>query len=338
MAQAVSYGLIGRSQRHSPSGWININCPMCVLLGHARPDKFHRCGLMLRDEVVVFCFNCKFKSGYRLGLPLPHKMRQFLERLGVGSREVKLLGLWAEQMCRKVADNPLLQQQWHALPQFDEHTLPPDAKTLQAWADLDCSEPDYIDTLNYLLSRGETAATATTYYWSPEPEVRRRVIIPCYQQKKLVGWIARSIDPDVKQRYYRQAPSQLLYNIDLLQHPHRPYAFIVEGVFDALCIDGIGALGGTLNEQQIAWINQSNKQAIVVPDRDKAGLGLVDIALDQGWYVAFPCYGRHQWWDADVKDAAAAVQRHGKLVTLQSIITTMTSNPTKIKQRSRYLV
>lgn len=333
IAHAIGHALIGRPQRHSNTGWTNINCPMCTLLGHPRADRLKRCGVMLNPDVVVFCFNCKFKTGYRVGWPLHDKTRRFLEQLGIPDREVKILGLWAEQMRRKVTDSPVLQQQLQILPQFDATNLPDDAQPLQQW---DCNDRDYLDTVNYLLSRGDTAATATTYYWSPQPLLRRRLIIPCYQHHRVVGWLARSIDPHVKQRYYRQAPSQLLFNIDLLQAPQRAYVFIVEGAFDALCIEGVAALGGTLNAQQVAWIKQSDKQIVVVPDRDKAGMGLVNLAIEHGWAVAFPCYGRHQWWDHDVKDAAAAVQRYGQLFTLQSIIATMTSDPRHIRLRSRY--
>lgn len=310
---------------------------MCTLLGHSRRDRFSRCGIkFVIDGIIVRCFNCHFKTGYRVGLPLGRKMRSFLEQLGVPPREVKLLGLWAEQVRHQGGHDFSLPKDYSALPQFYDMALPPDARSLEEWADLDCNDPDYITAVGYLLSRGETAATATTYYWTPDEKLRQHLIIPCYQQHRIVGWVARATSNNIEPRYHRQTPSNLLFNVDLLHVPHRSYVFVVEGVFDALCIEGVAALGGTLNAQQIAWIDQSQKQKVVVPDRDRAGMDLVEVAIEQGWWVAIPCYGKHQWWDLDIKDPAAAVERYGKLYTIQSIIATMTKDAGQIRQRSSY--
>jgi hypothetical protein len=338
VSQALSDALLGRPKRHSNNGWTNYCCPMCVLLGHSRPDRFFRFGIKFGiDEVRVYCFNCRFATGYRLGLPLRMRMRSLLEQLGVSERDVKLLAHWAARISHEVAIDPALQKDLQVLPQFDDIDMPQDAKSLQEWADLDCNDPDYIAAVEYLLSRGETAATATTYFWTPCEKLRHRLIIPCYQNHRIIGWIGRAVSSEIEPRYHRQSPSNFLFNVDLLRAPHRPYVFVVEGVFDALCIEGVSALGGTLTDQQIAWINQSEKQIVVVPDRDRAGLDLIEIAIAQGWWVATPCYGAHQWWDNDIKDAAAAVERYGKLVTLQSIIATKTQDPGKIRQRTSYL-
>ena len=313
---------------------------MCTLRAHARADRRFRCGVRNDGEsIAVWCFNCHFKTGYRLGGILGVNMKMFLEQLGVASRDVKHLGYWAEQMRIRLANDPRLQQQMQVSvrQEFATIELPPATLSLQAWADLGCDDPDYLDTIEYLLSRGDTAATATTYYWTPETDhnLHRRLIIPCYQRNRLVGWTARIID-NMEPRYHKQTPSNLLFNIDLLTAAHRRYLFIVEGVFDALVIDGVGALGGSLNEQQIGWLNQSDKQPIIVPDRDKSGSGLIDVAITQGWPVATPHYGKHQWWDADVKDAAEAVLRYGKLYTLQSIVATLAHDAGQIRQRTSY--
>jgi DNA primase len=116
----------------------------------------------------------------------------------------------------------------------------------------------------------------------------------------------------------------------------RKYVFLVEGPFDALVIDGVAALGASLNERQIAWIAASDMQPIVVPDRDFAGNRLIDIAITQNWPVAFPHYGRHQWWEADIKDVDDAVRRYGKLYVMQSLLATAEVDHRKIQQRAKY--
>ena len=340
VGQALAYALIGRPYKPSATGRYYC-CPVCTLRGQPRPDRRFRCGIRDDGDIIkIHCFNCHLKTGYHLGSILGYNVRTFLEQLGVPSRDVKYLGLWAEQKRLELAHDPRIQEQFQAttLPQFNATLLPPETQSIETWADLGCNDPDYLDTIAYLLSRGETAATATTYYWTPETEhdLHRRLIIPCYQHGRVVGWTARSITEDIQPRYHKQTPSNLLFNIDLLNAANRYYIFIVEGVFDALVIDGVGALGGSLNEQQIGWINQTDRQPIVVPDRDRAGSYLIDIAITQGWPVATPHYGKHQWWDADVKDAADAVLRYGKLYTLQSIVATLTYDAGQIRQRTSY--
>jgi hypothetical protein len=91
-----------------------------------------------------------------------------------------------------------------------------------------------------------------------------------------------------------------------------------------------------LNERQIDWINRCDKQPIVIPDRDKAGSHLIEIAIQQQWAVATPSYGRYQWWDAKVKDAAEAVQLYDRLYTVQSILATQTTHASAIRLRTSY--
>lgn len=341
--RALGSALIGRSSRSSNTGFTNYCCPLCIFRGHSRPDRKHRCGIKYVGETIgINCFNCHFKSRYRLGELLGSDMRFFLEQMGVPKRDVKMLNFWAEQIRTQLANDPSMQHQLNviATPEFPTIDLPSQAHSLQTWASVACDEADYHEAVSYLRARGSEIAGATTYFWTPitTHDLHRRIIIPCYCEQRLVGWTARATSDDIAPRYIKETPSHLLFNIDLLRAPKRAYILLVEGVFDALAIDGIAALGGSLNEQQIAWINQSEKQVIVVPDRDRAGSHLIDIAIQQNWPVATPHYGKHQWWDADIKDAAAAVQRYGKLFTLRSIITTCVHDAGQIRQRTSYRI
>ena len=70
---------------------------------------------------------------------------------------------------------------------------------------------------------------------------------------------------------------------------------------------------------------------ILCPDRDKPGKELIDEALALGWEVSFPP------WYKDVKDAADAVQRYGRLATVASIIKHATSNKIKAQVKAKML-
>ena len=48
--------------KHTPSGWISGNCPMCSKRGH-NPDKRGRGGIRFEDDHFQYnCFNCGFKQ------------------------------------------------------------------------------------------------------------------------------------------------------------------------------------------------------------------------------------------------------------------------------------
>jgi len=266
-------------------------------------------------------------------------MRDFIAALGVSARDVMRLVYWAEQVRSRSAVDPELQETLDSYvpPDYPAMALPEGSKPLQEWVADDCLDPWFLRVAQHLMSRGNTIFDATTYYWTPNTEhhLNRHLIIPCRYQHHLVGWIARAADPRLV-RYRKQTPSDFLFNMDVLGHNQRRYVLIVEGVMDALAIDGIAALGGSLNDKQVAWIERCGKQPIVVPDRDRQGGRLVSIAIDQNWAVATPHYGRHQWWDADIKDAAEAVGRYGKLYTLQSILATLTVDHRSIRMRTSY--
>jgi hypothetical protein len=51
----------------------------------------------------------------------------------------------------------------------------------------------------------------------------------------------------------------------------------------------------------------------------------VDVAIQNGWAVAFPK------WKRGIKDASDASKKYGKLLTVHSILESATSNKTKIK-------
>ena len=124
-------------------------------------------------------------------------------------------------------------------------------------------------------------------------------------------------------------PSGYVFNIDAFANNDREIVIVTEGVFDAIMIDGIAVQGNHVTPEQAHLIDKLGKRVIVCPDKDEAGIELVEQAVVLVWEVSFP------EWHTDCKDAADAVLRYGRLATINSIIKNATSNKIKIQVKSK---
>ena len=335
-----------RHRRATRTGFVNICCPMCVLRGQSRADRFFRCGIANSDGgIVIKCFNCNFIAKWRPGDFLGAGMQQFLRSLGVSSQDIRKMAYWASSVHAMIGLQPDLQIAVRPIkPNFPTICLPEDARTISEWLAAGCDDPDFSMVADHLYQRGEVICRAMTYYWAPS--VGQYLLIPCHHEDRLVGWIGRAIRDDVVPRYWKEVPSHYLFNSQFLAIPERRYVLIVEGAFDALAIDAVGALGSSLTNIQIAWIKQSGKQPIVVADRDEAGEKLAEVAIEHGWAVATMHYGgrgddryaaqANRWWGAEIKDADEAVRHYGRLYVLRSILANLTFHKGLIRQRTQF--
>ncbi len=333
--ETLAGALRGRGKRQN-TGFLDINCPMCTSRGESA-DRRRRCGIKYDAKGIgVNCFNCGFKTKFRVGTSLSKPMQDFLLLVGVPRDEVWKLQHWAFTVSHMMQHTEETFEP-HLQASFPEVALPDGAMTLEAWAQRDHTDPDFLQAATYLFSRGDDLAQATSYYWTPHTaaQLNKRLIIPCFFEGKLVGWTARATGDNMKLKYFNQTPPNYLFNIDALSAPRRKYVIIVEGIFDALALDAVATMGARLNDQQIKWINQSDKIKIVVPDRDKAGGRLIDIAMREQWSVAFPAAGNRAWWEPKIKDAAEACARYGRLWTLRSVLATATDNNLEITNKRR---
>jgi hypothetical protein len=327
-------------RKTSGKNYININCPMCVLLGESRPDSKLRCGIVQNyDGLGVNCFNCHFKTRYVVGQPLGFKLRQFMAELGVDSLTIKRLNHKAFQLKEVAGIAPPPPPRLRPICKVKR--LPAEAKSFEQWAERGTTDPDFIDVARYVASRGDAVWNATTFYWSPQREndLHRRVIVPFLLDGEIVGWTARAIDPAVKKRYHTRSSPNFLFNNQFITG-NRECILLVEGIFDALAIEGIASCGAHINDEQARWLNSTGKTVIVLPDRDGAGTALVDAALKYGWYVSFPRVrgAKLGFWRSNVKDAADAVNAYGRLYTLRTILAATIADKLKIRQLRGTLV
>lgn len=316
------------AQRKRTTGGINVNCPMCVSMGQSRPDTKMRCGVRLFSSggVHIHCFNCKFSTKWAPGLMVPRKVAEFLRTLGMDDRGIQKVKFNAWQYLNvHVAENKPIVSEF--TPKFDPVELPTGARPLREWAEYGLDDPDFLDVLQYAVSRGDEVCSSTDLMWTPDRadnmDMRRRLLIPFYFKDQIVGYTSRAIDQGDSRRYYTKTPAHYLFNNEMM-YRDRKYIILVEGQFDALAIMGVSSQGAKLSPEQATWLRDTGKTIIVLPDQDESGMGMVDLAIANGFHVSFP------QWDSDIKDANDAVLRYGRLFTIKRIIDNATSNLMKI--------
>jgi DNA primase len=211
------------------------------------------------------------------------------------------------------------------LTKFEPVNLPSNVMMLE---DL----PEDHDVRQYAKQRG-LEGTYTLLYFPGDPLYAKRLIVPFTFDGGVVGWTGRHINPPDKTtpKYLHKMSSGYVFNIDRFADSEREIVIVVEGVFDAILVDGIAVLGNHVTPEQAHLIEKLGKRVILCPDRDKPGKELIDEALALGWEVSFPP------WHKDVKDAADAVQRYGRLATVASIIKHATSNKIKAQVKAKML-
>ena len=158
-----------------------------------------------------------------------------------------------------------------------------------------------------------------------------RIIIPSYDSdNRLNYFIARSVFDEETFKYKNPPVSKNVIMFENQINWDEPIT-LVEGVFDAILIDGISVLGNGVTAEQAHLIDKLNKRIILCPDRDNAGKELIDKAIELGWEVSFPP------WHKDIKDAADAVQKYGRMLTLSSIIKYAVDNKIKAQVQAKML-
>jgi DNA primase len=86
-----------------------------------------------------------------------------------------------------------------------------------------------------------------------------------------------------------------------------------------------------ISDDQARLIRSLGRNVIVVPDQDRAGVELIDRAVELGWAVSVPD------WPESVKDVNDAVIKLGKLTTLLTIMQSRETSKIKIELKKRQL-
>jgi hypothetical protein len=317
MIDVVSF-LPGK-RKQTASGWISFNAPCCIHRGDTQ-DKRQRGGMKPSPDGSwsYHCFNCGYTASFVLGRNLTFKARKLLEWMNVPQEEIERMNL--ESLKHKSIEG-LLGERQAIVNQlqnivFEDRDLPHNTQEL---------EPGGIGEA-YLRSRNIPLDYPFLYKTMP----RRGIVIPFTHDNQVVGHTTRFLD-DKTPRYIQDIQHGYVFGTDL-QGTNWQYAIVVEGVFDALSIDGLAVLHAEINDAQVRLIRSLGREVIVVPDQDEAGIKLVDRAVELGWSVSMPA------WPAGIKDVNDAVIHYGRLGALITILQSKETSKIKIELRKKQLV
>lgn len=300
----------------TPSGWRTLNCPMCS-------DTRRRGGVKTDGSRISYnCFNCEFKTSWSPQVGLSKKFRDLAARLGCPDSEIQQATL---ALMRHSAELRRLDPHGRDLGhhKFTVYDRPDNAVDVM-------SLPDHDPVRMYAAQRG---VLGLTELWKLDNTLMRdRLTVPFWHNGELVGYSGRLVKDSPNKRtpkYLNNQSPGYVYNLDAFGQGDRKYIIVVEGVFDAILLDGVSVLSNRVSDQQASQINHTGCEVIVCPDRDQAGDALIQDALKHGWAVSFPP------WQPGIKDAADAVDKYGRAATLNSIIHHSEYNKLKIELRRK---
>lgn len=304
-------------RKQTASGWISFNAPCCIHRGDTQ-DRRQRGGIKpgIDGSFSFHCFNCGYTASFVMGRNITFKARKLLEWMNVPREEIERINL--ESLKHKSIEGMLGERQTIVNQlqniQFEDRDLPADTQPLTATGE------------SYLRSRRLPMDYPFLYKTMPRPGI----VVPFTHDNQVVGHTTRFMD-DRTPRYIQDIQPGYVFGTDL-QGANWQYAIVVEGVFDALSINGLAVLHAEINDAQARLIRSLGREVIVVPDQDLAGMRLVDRAVELGWSVSMPN------WPDGVKDVNDAVIRCGKMATLITIMQAKETSRIKIKLRKKQLV
>ena len=304
-------------RKQTASGWISFNAPCCIHRGDSQ-DKRQRGGMKPSHDGSwsYHCFNCGYTASFVLGRNLTFKARKLLEWLNVPQEEIERINL--ESLKHKsieglLGDRQEVIQKLQSI-EFEDRDLPAETQELNESAK------------EYLQKRCVPLDYPFLYKTMP----RRGVVIPFTHNNQVVGHTTRFLD-DRTPRYIQDIQPGYVFGTDL-QKSNWQTVIVVEGVFDALSINGLAVLHAEINDAQVRLIRSLGREVVVVPDQDEAGMKLVDRAVELGWAVSMPN------WPERVKDVNDAVIQLGRLGCLLTIMQAKETSKIKIELRKKQLV
>jgi hypothetical protein len=304
---------------HPPSGWISRNAPCCEHRGQTK-DTRGRCGLKIFDgeSVTIKCFNCGFSANFTPGKPIYPKFLKLLSWLGIDDDVISQLKLESLKLSELTGSETTIN-----VRKIKSIELPSDTTLLT-------NIKQYEDHIKYIESRGINYNEFPLLV-SSSIQYRRRVIIPFIYQDTIIGYSARSINPNEKNRFIMKQTMPFVYGLNFIK-PEYEWVILSEGLFDAMCIKGLAVCHNEISDEQIDLINDLDKRIIVVPDLDKSGLSmsehsLLNTAIDNDWNVSFP-----EWDSKDINDAYV---RYGSLFVIKHILNNVIDNSLLIKIKQK---
>lgn len=268
------------------------------------------------DNWSYHCFNCDFKCRFTLGKSLSKNLRSLLSYCGVSDELITKYNF--ESLQQKDLIDYVKVKRKKLKVTFKETELPESAVLI------DESNPEHKKFADYINDRG-LSVSDYPFMITPADEGRNsnRIIIPYTMDGKIVGHISRYLDNRIP-KYIKEQQVGYVFGLDL-QKPEYEVCVVVEGIFDALSINGCALTHDTISDEQAELLRRLNRKIIIVPDLDKTGMTICDRALELGFHVAIPN------WTEEIKDTNDAIRKYGKVPTLLSILQSATNNKIKLE-------
>ena len=327
--------LLPARRKTGQNGWISFNAPCCVHNGETA-DTRGRGGVKTGNgQISYHCFNCGYTASFIPGRHLTYKFRKLLAWLGADDNTVRRLVIEAVRLKDLIAPEEIKEPAEEI--KFEARTLPAEAKEIKELnafyllGDYQQVPAEYLAAVEYV-ARRQININKYEFYWTPEEayNLHRRIIVPFYYEKNIIGYTARAIADGIKPKYYSNHPADTVFNLDQ-QQANWQFVIVCEGPFDAMSVDGVAISGSEISDQQAELIDRLQREVIVVPDTDRAGRKLVDRAIELGWTVSFPI------WQETCKDINEAVIKYGKLFVLKSILNARETSKLKIELKRKRL-
>jgi len=315
--------IIPGKKRHSPSGWYSFNAVCCHHRGH-RADKRMRGGLKNEGSIQRYnCFNCGYSCYFEPGKTIHGKTRQLLEWCGVDQEQIQRWNL--ESLQNRDLVELVTEYKKPIQISFEQTDLPDGAELI------DVNNPKHKKFVDYLYSRGASPAEYP-YMVTPYDRARNsnRIIIPFTYKNQIVGYTSRYFDGKIP-KYINNMQPGYLFGIDL-QKSNWQVVLLVEGIFDAIAVDGCALSHSEISVQQAEQLRSLRRKVILVPDQDATGLEVCEQALSLGYSVSIPP------WASYIKDPADAVKQYGKFPTILSILRHATMSRIKIEMRKKQIL
>ena len=289
------------------NGTINFRCPYC---GDSQKDKTKARGYIIekKQEYYYYCHNChinrsfsKFLEEQDPGLYKEYVMETLKEKAGsntnvsnVGtftkaSPAQKWIGMKPFKKLKKISQLPI----HHPAVRYIKERQIPSSLHYKIY---------YVDN-GYKWAKEWLPSKFPNDFDGKDP----RIILPLKDSKgKYFGAIARSINPDNKQRYlklnWNDDSSGFLYGLDTVDQSKRVY--VLEGQFDSMFIPNAVAVGSM--HYKLIRQHLKAEDIVVVLDnepRSKFTKSAVDSAIDNGYSV---CVWPSHIKEKDINDMVVA--------------------------------
>lgn len=301
--------------------WVAHNCPACVHNGQPRADTKKRAGQYHSpDGAFSFhCFNCGYKTYWRPGFDAHRKLLELAGWYGATDQQKGVMIVAANDI-KQSGDFEVQETSEYVKASIIPKDMPEQAKPFSEWAAMPNPPIDFIKVVQKVAERNEFLLDTFDFWWTPEKDnnLNDRYLVPFHMHGRIVGYTGRITWKHSRMKYLNQYPENFLYNIDLLYDEQAKDILVVEGPIDAGLVNGVATCHYTIRDNQLDWLKQSNKNIIVVPDRDKDGRKMVEQAIQNGFSVALPDYGHYIDDNGEkqlISDVEQAVRKYGRLYT-----------------------